>query len=65
MTSEIHAYALRYEAEIHARQIVPLVEMTHARVLDEALSIVAANLARALSELSRLEAGQSPPDEVG
>lgn len=51
MSNDTRAYALRQEAISHARQRVPLENMSHAAVLDEALSIVTSNLARALAKL--------------
>lgn len=66
MTPELHAHALRQEAEAHARQRVPIAELTHAKVLDVALSIVSDNLARALADLkaARDSAPLSGADEM-
>lgn len=49
------AWSLRQEAEAHARQRIPLADISHARVLDEALAITSDNLARALAELDALK----------
>lgn len=64
MTTDLRAYSLRKEAEGHARQKVPLEMMSQAAVLDEALSIMAANLARALTELDALKTSAAPPQTI-
>jgi hypothetical protein len=61
MTPTYRAYVIRQQAEAHARQRVPLAELSHARVLDEALAITADNLANALSELDALRAKEHGP----